>query len=85
MTLILWAVGCIYVSRTVAWEDTGTDSGWQVLEDGDVCVSDRECLGNFACQGYVSATSDDHGCVERCATDWDCKAGSVCLDDGSCG
>ena len=29
--------------------------------------------------------ADVHGCAERCSTDWDCKAGSECQTDGSCG
>lgn len=85
MSLMLWATGCIFVNRTVAWEDTGVDSGIGGLGDGEICVSDRECPENFACQGWTSVSTDDHGCVERCATNWDCKAGSLCLEDGSCG
>ena len=80
-------VGCIYVERTV-WEgdsggDTGASADW--IDPDARCTSDAECPDTYACNGGVNALTDAHGCVERCTADADCKAGSTCLDDGSCG
>jgi hypothetical protein len=80
----VWALlaGCIFVRETV-FVDSGADSG-EVVDDGAICTSDDECGGNFACAHNTSSSTDGHGCVERCWTDWDCKAGSLCSDDGAC-
>jgi len=86
MSLLVLVVGCVYVHRTVPWEDSG-DSGLQDWpgDDGAACTSDAECPGPYACAGAVSTSTDGRGCVERCTADRDCKAGTTCLDDGACG
>ncbi len=84
MRLLLTAlVGCIYVTHTEPWGESG-DSGLD-RTDELVCTSDDQCPGTYACSGAVSTSTDGFGCVERCDRDTDCKAGSVCLPDGACG
>ncbi len=88
---MLAVVGCVYVEREV-W-DSGDDSGdstewtWDTTTPGPdtPCTSDEQCPGNYACNGGVTVLTDAHGCVERCTADSDCKAGSNCQGDGSCG
>ena len=48
------------------------------------CTADEDCEGAYACQTPEASYTDALGCVERCSTDWDCKAGTRCGSDGSC-
>lgn len=82
MTWWALAVGCIFVRETMYVDDSGDSAA--PVPDGPVCTSDDECAGAFACANGVSSSTDGRGCVERCASDWDCKAGYLCSEDGAC-
>ena len=76
MPVLLWWMGCVFVKDH---RDDPVDTG-----DPGLCASDEECPGNYACYDRVQDWTDDRGCIERCGSDWDCKAGSVCNDAGAC-
>jgi hypothetical protein len=78
-----WFTACIWVQETVFVDDSGLLES-AMVDEGPVCTSDDECSGNFACANGVNSYTDGRGCVERCASDWDCKAGYLCSDDGAC-
>lgn len=75
-------IACVFVEETKFVTASG-DTAF-VGADGPVCTSDDECDGDFACNNAVSQYTDGRGCVERCWSDWDCKAGALCSDEGDC-
>ncbi len=98
MLVLTLLLGCIYVHGHAPYDTGGSGTVGQSCHttydcyegegclDGTcarACQSDHECPGNYACSDPSDQT-DALGCVERCASDWDCKAGSRCSLDGAC-
>lgn len=55
-------------------------------EPDNTCTSDEECASSYACDPLAEEGSlNEIGCVDRCATDNQCVAGTICLPDGTCG
>ena len=93
MWMLVALVGCVFVRTSDG--DTGFDA---CIDDVDcgvdaacvrgsceaICVRDEDCPGAFGCVQPGPPHVDPLGCVERCGSDWDCKAGAVCGAGGAC-